>query len=385
MQDKITSDVTHLLSPLGDTSGDNLQLVHLHIKNFRCFSNQTIDLQGSIVLVEGNNGSGKTTLLEALHYLCYLKSFRTHSPRELIQFGKEGFFIKAQFNQSIAGQMQTHEIQVGFEGKKRLVRVDQQAISSYKELLDHYRVVTLTETDLALINEGPDMRRSFIDQAILLYDAQFIGTMKEYKHIADNRSMVISSGARDHEAYLVWTEQLWKKSKLIQEARQQLLLTLGTEVNAIIRQHFGNQFKVTFTYSAKKMGSTQEFSQFMQENNSLKQEEVRFCRSLFGAHLDDFSITFQDKRSKLYASRGQQKLIILLVKIAQIRILSRTRGPIIFLLDDFMTDFDSDRATVLLEILTSLNSQLIFTSPLKTGFFEDKLVALGAHLLKLTI
>lgn len=385
MQDNIAVEQLSGLHPFIDVSGDSLGLTQIQIKNFRCFSQTTLDLDGSIVLVEGNNGSGKTSLLEVLHYLCYLRSFRTHSPRELIQFGKQGFFIKATFNQSIAGLTQSHEVQVGFEGKKRLVKVDQQTVSSYKELLDHYRIVTLTETDLALINDGPDIRRAFIDQAILLHDSSFITTIREFKHIADSRAMVIATGARDHESYMLWTQQLWERSRGIQKTRQEILNAIGAEVNKMIETHFDNQLKVEFTYTSKKMNSTQTFNDFMQAHPQLKQEEMRFGRSLFGAHLDDFTITFQDKRSKLYASRGQQKLIVLLVKIAQIKILTAKRGPTIFLLDDFMTDFDVDRATILLNILTGLGSQLIFTSPLKTGFFEQTLMGMGARTLKLTI
>jgi len=361
-----------------------MHLTQIHIKNFRCFSQVTLDIDGAIVLVEGNNGSGKTTILEALHYLCYLRSFRTHSPRELIQFGRDGFFIKASFNQTISDQQQAHEVQVGFSDKKRLVKIDQQAVSSYKELLDHYRIVTLTETDLALINEGPDVRRAFLDQAILLHDATFIATIRDYKVVADNRAKLILGGARDHDSYMLWTRQLWEKSRVIQAKRQAMLHQIGQEVSELVRLNFDSQIAVDFTYGPKKMGDWATFDDFMQANSELKQEEVRFGRSLFGAHLDDFAINFQDKRSKLYASRGQQKLIVLLVKIAQIKLLTLQKGAAIFLLDDFMTDFDAQRADVLLSILTGLQSQLIFTSPLTMGFFEQKIRDMGAHCIKLT-
>jgi len=368
---------------LGNTNG--LHLTQILIKNFRCFESTTLDLDHPIVLIEGNNGSGKTSLLEALHYLCYLRSFRTHSPREMVKFGNEGFFIKASFCQTIATQMQAHEVQVGFSGKKRLVKIDQQSVSSYKELLDHYRIVTLTETDLALINEGPDIRRNFLDQAILLHDSSFISTIRDYKAIADNRAMMILAGARDHESYMLWTEQLWGKSQVIQEQRRSILDKISREVAQLLDAYFDAHLGVHFTYTAKKMGTLGTFDEFMAMHSQLKVEEVRFGRSLFGAHLDDFTITFQDKRSKSYASRGQQKLIVLLVKIAQIKLLIENKGPAIFLLDDFMTDFDADRATTLLSILTGLQSQLIFTSPFNTGFFEALLIDKGAHSLKLTV
>ncbi|HSW73657.1 MAG TPA: AAA family ATPase, partial [Candidatus Limnocylindria bacterium] len=135
-----------------------MQLTQLYLKNFRCFADKTITFESPLVLIEGNNGSGKTSLLEALHYLCYLRSFRTHSPRDLLFFGHETFFIKALCEQS-GTVAQNHEIQVGFSHKKRLVKIDQRAVSSYKELMDYYRIVTLTEDDVVLIQGGPDVRR----------------------------------------------------------------------------------------------------------------------------------------------------------------------------------------------------------------------------------
>ncbi|MCX5922007.1 MAG: DNA replication and repair protein RecF [Candidatus Dependentiae bacterium] len=362
----------------------SLQLMHLQIKSFRCFSQITLDLDGAIVLIEGNNGSGKTSILEALHYLCYLRSFRTHSPRELVQFDHESFFIKATFKQLQNSDEHMHDVQVGFSGKKRLVKINQQSVSSYKELLDHYRIVTLTEDDLALINEGPEIRRAFIDQAILLLDPEFITTIRTYKQVVDNRMAVLLAGGRDHDSYIVWTQQLWQRSRIIQDRRKEIIFSIEQEVNSMIKNHFNDEFGISLTYQPKKMGSLTTLQEFLEANGNLKQEEVRFGRSLFGAHLDDIAITFQDKRSKTYASRGQQKLIVLLVKIALIRLLGAKKGPVIFLLDDFMTDFDQGRAQVLLDILVGLNSQLIFTSPLKTGFFEEKLLGLGAFHIKLT-
>ena len=74
-----------------------VRITNLQIKNFRCFGSLDLAFDNPITLIEGINGTGKTSLLEALHYLCYLRSFRTHLPQELVQFGHDNFFIKAHY------------------------------------------------------------------------------------------------------------------------------------------------------------------------------------------------------------------------------------------------------------------------------------------------
>ena len=122
----------------------------------------------------------------------------------------------------------------------------------------------------------------------------------------------------------------------------------------------------------------------MQASSTLYQNELQAGRSLFGAHLDDFIIRFQDKKSKQFASRGQQKLVVLLMKIAQIKQLSRKKGPAIFLLDDFMTDFDPERVRTLFSILAQLDTQLIFTCPVGGSILSQQLQSMGGQVIKLT-
>lgn len=144
-----------------------LQLASLYLKDFRCFEQTTIDLDSKIVLICGANGTGKTSLLEALYYGCYLRSFRTHLSRDLVALGKDSFFVKFLIRDGVEDNSVDHTIQIGFAHNKRLVKVDNKTAISYKDLLLYYRVVSLTEDDLKLIQDGPEERRAFLDQALL--------------------------------------------------------------------------------------------------------------------------------------------------------------------------------------------------------------------------
>lgn len=357
----------------------------IHVQHFRCFKQKTLNLTNNIVLIEGPNGIGKTTLLEALHYACYLRSFRTYTPRDLVQFDQQNFVIKVAFEHEELERKTNSKLHVGFSGKKRLVKLNDKGINSYKELMDHYRVITLTEDDLGLIKLGPDVRRQFTDQAILLYNQQYMQHLREYKTILDNRNKLLQHLHVNKEMYDLWTEQLWHKSLVIQHERIAFLAQLQQEVEYMLKTYFPYDVHISFTYKPKKTENIKELKSFLQKNSNLFELEKRFGRSLFGAHLDDFTITFQGNASRMFASRGQQKLIMLLIKIAQIKALRSQKGPAIFLLDDFMTDFDTERAQIILKALMDLDSQLIFTAPIKSSILADLLLKNGAQRIEVSI
>lgn len=353
-------------------------ITHVDLTNFRCFSRKRIDLDSKVIVIEGSNGSGKTSLLEALHYACYLRSFRTHSPRDMLAFGTDTFAVKVRFDVEHLPVALTHQLHVGYTSKKRLVKLNDKALYSYKDLMDHFRVVTITEDDLAVVKGGPEVRRDFLDQALLLYSSEYLQLLKEYKVILENRNRLLQSEHIHQAMYTIWSEQLWVKSCLVQDQRKELLHLLQQEVNALLGVYFGHGIRIECTYQPK-LNPYSSFEHMLQEKKNLLELERRFRRSLFGAHLDDVAITFQGSASRMFSSRGQQKLVLMLIKIAQLKVLDRKKGAALFLLDDFITDFDEKRSSIALSAITELKSQSIFTLPVKTSHLTNLLANVGAQ------
>lgn len=361
-----------------------MQITELELHNFRCFEARSFFFTSPIILFEGDNGTGKTSLLEALYYLCYLRSFRTRITKELIQgpFQTPSFFVKIRL-QDDAGIEQ--EIQVGFSAQKRLVKIDDQRIQSYKELIDRYRTIAITEDDLDLIKEGPDKRRLLLDQDILLRDPMFVQQMRSYKEVVEQRTALLVHGRPDDDTFLLWTRQLWYRSKEIQEKRIETLNCLETMVNKLFLIHFNIEHAIQFLYQSKHdLFDFKTFEDFWQEKQHVFRQEKLYKKTLFGAHLDDVTILYQKKLAKNFASRGQQKLLVVLIKIAQVLTFSNGGGGgLLFLLDDFMTDFDQEKLTILIPLLTSLPCQLIFTCPLENSLLKKLLLEKGAQIIQL--
>jgi DNA replication and repair protein RecF len=341
----------------------------LQIKNFRCFSSATFDLDSPVVVIEGLNGSGKTSLLEALHYACYLKSFRTHIPRDLIAFEADNFFINATCND--------HAITVGSSGSKRQVKIDQKVITSYQELREHYRVVTVTEDDLSLIKGSPEKRRSFLDYALLLLDTSLAPLYKRFKQVLEQRNALLHRSNISQEEFLIWTRNVWQSSREIQAERHAYLSDLIFHINQVCGRYWDDTV-YDISYHKRELKEDETFEEFASRSEALFRKEKHYHRTLFGAHLDDIDILFQGKKARLFSSRGQQKLIVLLMKIAQVSHLIDRHGceRVVFLIDDFMTDFDAENLNKLMQASLDLGTQLIFASPINQG---PELIFLDNH------
>ncbi|MGZ6250802.1 MAG: DNA replication/repair protein RecF [Candidatus Chromulinivorax sp.] len=352
-----------------------MRIEKLELKNFRCFDKIQFDFSADIVLIYGNNGAGKTTIIEALHYLCYLSSFRSRLPSEIAQIRDEtisqNFFIKGTITQ------EDHEIldlQVGFDKKKKLAKLGQKPIASYKELFAYYQVVTLTIDDLELIQGSPSVRRHFIDQAIALVNPEFIQVSKRYQQILEQRNSLLRKPFTQ-ESYEIWTHELWKLTIIIAQERINHLNRLKSKILQLLHDFFDADYHFDVIYNSKHVRLDESFNQFLERKSSLIHYETMMKHSDFGAHLDDFTLLFCHKKLKSFGSRGQQKLFALLIKVAQILDLQEIKSKPIFLLDDFVTDFDKKRLESILALLLTLDCQLIITSPIREKLLEELLPA----------
>lgn len=348
-------------------------ITKVKLNNFRCFQNKEFDFEKKLVIIQGDNGSGKTSLLEAIHYACYLRSFRTRLNKEIVSFDFEHFFLQINFDEDAGIQ---NQIQVGHSNKDgKLVKFNQKQIQSYKDIILHYRIISVTEDDLQLVQGAPEFRRSFLNQSLFLLDPNFLSDFRQYKQILDQRNNLIAKNFKKEltqglkDELFSWTKQLWEKSQKIQKDRIQFLLEMEQQINELLKTYFAN-FQVnsiSLKYICKNMNKSQSFDKFLKEyEKNIQQKELRWGRSLFGAHLDDFSITFSKIQARVFASRGQQKLILCLLKIVQLQKLQGQGESGCLLLDDFLTDFDFDRLNAILFLLKNLNCQVFITCPLKS-------------------
>lgn len=353
----------------------------LSLQNFRCFTTLEVPFEGRCVVVQGKNGVGKSSVLEALHYSCYLKSFRTHVHKDLINLGTDHFFIKVETEHKDSGL--TDSISVGFStASGKLVKHNEKQIQSYKELITHYRTVTLAADDLILVHGAPEGRRDFLNYALFLLNPADVAHFKRYKQILDNRNSILQAmknqASSVHQEELeIWSQKLWEQSDILRTLRINYLRILEQQVNYLLGTYFSKtdaDLTVGFEYLDKAKQIENSFEEFWPSFFSAHfKTEQQWGRSLFGMHLDDFAIIFQQKRARVFASRGQQKLIVFLIKVAQLLELGLVGEAGVLLLDDFLTDFDDQRIQECFNVLCHLPFQIILTCPTNTSVLNSGL------------
>lgn len=353
------------------------QIKNINIKNFRCFKDLSLNITEAIVLIKGSNGTGKTTILEALNYAATLRSFRTAHLLELINFDSLIFYIKLEF--SSLGCIKTV-----FTNKKKIIKLDEKVLKSHSEISLIYQAISITEDDLELIKEGPELRRNFLDTILIATISNYNQLLKEHKKIVDQRAALLQNNLIDKNYYNLWTTELCKKSNQIIEQRVLLLDRLVIKINYLLKNFIKQDFTVNLIYLPKynlpKDSNLQD--------DALFEQEKRLGRNLIGAQLDDILIKFQDQKTRSFASRGQQKLLVLIFKIVALEIILESQKKpelILFLLDDFLTDLDPNIIKAILNLIITFPIQVFITLPNSTDIVENYLEEINIKFQKILL
>ena len=345
------------------------------VRNFIGEKKYSFDSDKQFVVILGPNGSGKTTLLEMLFYACHLKSFRTAHATDLISFERTTFFIEIALHNDAT--FEDHVIAVGCDGDRKVVKCDEKAIRSHKDILQHYRVLGVTEDDLDLIRGAPQLRRTFLYQTQMLFDPEFVERMRAYRRCLNQRNALLYSlkggvlSSSSKQQLMVWTKKLWELSVIEIGSFKNLLLRINAQIVSLLAEHCAtDNLSIQASYESSFIRENESFDGFWTRYEAeLAFGELAQGRSLWGLHLDDLIIDLTDKSMRRFASRGQQKLAILLLKVSVLYLLGR--GSSVFIVDDFMTDFDANRIQQVMQILKATHSQVFITSPLQMSIFVD--------------
>lgn len=360
-----------------------MKLTELEIKNFRNYSNQKLSFQAPIILFYGDNAQGKTNLLEAIFYLATGKSHRANKEDELIRWDSSGFYLKGELEKDSA-QYSLEVITNYQNGKNKRLKINELTQSGKRNFLKLMNVVMFSPEDLMLVKGTPDNRRRFMDQEITQIDPSYDGYLKNYyKALRQrNRLLKIYQDKTLLETYLSpWDEQLAYHGARIMVKRKQIIHRVKLLARLLYRKITNQKETLELNYlptlklveqgSEDKLTVPQVAEQFANILQDSLSEDMDKRTTTVGPHRDDLSFKINDKEAKTYGSQGQQRTTVLALKMAELEMIKGEKGEFpILLLDDVLSELDSDRKRHLLN-LTEGRVQTFVTSTSREDFNKD--------------
>ncbi len=337
----------------------------IRLINFRNYNNLSVSFNSNINIMVGKNAQGKTNLLEAIYICSTGRSFRTSRDREIINFDKEEAYIGANLR---VGQLEKFtEIKLHREKSKR-IKVNKVELKSYKELNTGLKVVVFSPEDLKLIKDGPNLRRSYLDSSISQLKPLYYYNLNRYYKILIQRNNLLKSvrfKGNLPDLIQVFDIQMAKLGSLIILERQSYInrLFIEAKLNHEVITRKKEDLEINYQRSIELGSSLIEIErQFLEDLKASRKKDIETGTSNKGPHRDDFNVLINGKDAKTYASQGQQRSIVLTLKLSEVEIIKKDTGynPIL-LLDDVYSELDEDRRRYLTKLFSKMQTFITLT------------------------
>lgn len=352
-----------------------MKIKTIKLKNYRNCENIELDLNAQKILIIGKNAQGKTNILESIYFLSSFKSPRTNNYLELINIEKEKLEIKAKINKN------NTDIELDFsydKNKKRYLKINKVKTNKQKEFKKIIKVVLFSSQDLLLLRGSPQNRRDWLDLAISQIYPAYDERLSKYNKIRMQKNTFLKEQTKfcKNEMLLdVYNEQLIVLGSNIIYLRKKFLKEIETTAS-VKHSIISKKEKLTIKYDCpfleEDIIKIEEISiKFKQKIEEIKKEEIKRGQTLIGPHRDDIVFYIDDKESTKFASQGQQRTIVLALKLAELNIITqKTKESPILLLDDVLAELDDLRQNYLLKSIDK-KIQTVITS-VDTLLFNKK-------------
>ena len=352
------------------------------MRNFRNASESEIEFSPGVNVICGANAAGKTNILEAIFYFAAGKSFRNCKDRELISFGCDKSSIAMRFVTENTSQKMTAVLS---KSGRRVIRSGESAPLKMTEYIGRFRAVIFTPDHLSLVKGSPENRRRFLDLAICQSFPRYAPTLSEYNRVLAQKNALLKRGNVIDELLSVYNERLAALAAVITVNRKKYVLKLEEEAKKFLSDMSNGKEDLTLTYQSQ-IGSFETQDEIREKyinlfNEKMNYEKERFL-ALYGSHKDDFSVSINKKSAKMYGSQGQQRSIVLALKLAEGELSAKLTGEYpVFLLDDILSELDKDRKEYILSritdrqvIITGCESEIFESEGLKISVRDGKII-----------
>ena len=350
-----------------------MRINNISLKNYRNCKNINLDFSSDKILIIGKNAQGKTNILESVYYLSQLKSPRTSNVKELIKFDTEGFSIEAQINKSNTDI----DMAIVYENSKRTLKLNGLKTTP-KNIKSVLKTVLFSTADLLLLRGNPSDRRDWLDRAISQVYPAYDDRLSKYDKIRIQKNNLLKdylkTGNSNDTLLDVYNEQLVVTGSNIIFLRKKYLKEIeriAQEKHRIISETENLKIRYDCSFLADENELKDIAAAFHKSLEERRVEEMRRGQACVGPHRDDVIFYINNNEATKFASQGQQRTIVLALKLSELDIIAaKTGDEPVLLLDDVLAELDDLRQNYLLKSINE-NTQTVITS-VDTILFEDE-------------
>ncbi|MDL2292949.1 DNA replication/repair protein RecF [Acholeplasma sp. OttesenSCG-928-E16] len=322
---------------------------NIELVNFRNHKKTKIKFNNNFVYIYGENGSGKTSIIEAIYFLSTTKSFRTSEEKELIK--KDQQFTKV----ALKNDSDEYEIVLSKNGKRLFT--NKLEIKKVSEYIGGFNVVVFALEDLNLIKGTPSDRRQFLDLELLQIDKEYLRLLNDYKKLLKQRNSLLKKLTINDDLTMlnILGNSLYEVGVKIYKKRNDYLIDLNQKIKEIYKRFSPGNIDIVYKPNLLE----NEFYDWVTKKQEI---DIIYKTTMGGIHKDDFIIKMDNYEAKSYASNGEQRLIVIALKMALLRQIKESNDKdTILLLDDVLSELDDDKQTTVLENIKG-NEMIIITS-----------------------
>ena len=334
-----------------------LRVDRLATRAFRNLGTLDIEPGAHFNVIHGDNGAGKSNLLEVIHYLGALKSFRGARTDDLLAMGSDEALLQAR----ISGEAAPRKFKVALgRGQARRLSIDGKRPRSIAAWHRAVQMVLFHPGDISLAGGAPEPRRAFLDRILEQMDATYGPALSNYQKALRSRNRLLKSENADKRSITSYDELLATSGHLIGRARASLVQEIAPLTAKAFAEVVGEERPLEIRYKPRVEPDVSIIREAL-ERSYAKDRARGFTAE--GPHGDDLDLRLGETLVKHHASQGQQRAIVLGLKIAELDVMHHRTGRVpILLLDDVSSELDRSRNRRLFELLARLGGQVFLTT-----------------------
>lgn len=361
-----------------------MYLKTLQLRHFRNYREAKVDFDAPKTILVGNNAQGKSNLLEAVELLSTLKSHRGGRDRDLILEHTD----VAQIHATLERAYGTSELALTLRSQgRRTVSLNNEALRRQLDFLGILNAVQFSSLDLELVRGAPERRRNWLDSILMQLEPIYAYILQQYNQVLRQRNALLKkirqlkaegleqSSFQDYESQLaLWDAQLATTGSRVTRRRARVLERLAPLAAAWHASISASTEVLQVSYapnvSLEKDDTEGVQMAFLEKLLSRRLPEQVHGTTLVGPHRDEVDFTINETPARSYGSQGQQRTLVLALKLAELKLIEEVVGePPLLLLDDVLAELDLNRQNQLLEAIQDRFQTLITTTHL--GAFDS--------------